>query len=247
MPEHATANILLVTPTPARLGRLTSTLSEVDDFCVRNVADVALASAALAVHWPDLILLDADLPERAAYTFCRSLQASSPARDVPVIFVDVWNEGCDRSEGFAVGGADYLSSPFPAPEVLARVRTHLELARLRNSVHCAQLTSDRGGTTAGDDFGEPLRMLGAQVDITVRKRAEEALQLTQFAVDHASVAVAWAKADGRYLYVNQQMCRMLGYSRAQLLEMHVMEVNAEAAAVEMWHASTGESSRPRAR
>ncbi|MBK8387344.1 MAG: PAS domain S-box protein [Candidatus Accumulibacter sp.] len=236
MPEHATANILLVTPTPARLGRLTSTLSEVDDFCVRNVADVALASAALAVHWPDLILLDADLPERAAYTFCRSLQASSPARDVPVIFVDVWNEGCDRSEGFAVGGADYLSSPFPAPEVHARVRTHLELARLRNSVHCAQLTSDRGGITAGDDFGEPLRMLGAQVDITIRKRAEEALQLTQFAVDHASVAVAWAKADGRYLYVNQQMCRMLGYSRAQLLEMHVMEVNAEAAAVEMWHA-----------
>jgi len=234
MLDQATANILLVTPTPASLRRLTSALSKADDLRVRSFADEALASAELAADWPDLILLDVELPELAAYALCRRLKASSPARDVPVLFVDASNEGRDRSEGFAVGGADYLSAPFPAPEVFARIRMHLELARLRKNVQRAPRVDGRGEVTADDDLGKPLRMLEAPLDVTTRKRAEEALQLTQYAVDHASVAVAWAKADGRYLYVNQQMCRMLGYSRAQLLGMRVMDVNPEAAAEEMW-------------
>ncbi|MCP5158277.1 MAG: PAS domain S-box protein [Gammaproteobacteria bacterium] len=74
------------------------------------------------------------------------------------------------------------------------------------------------------------------LDITERKRAAQALQLTQFAVDYASVAVCWTKADARYLYVNHEMCRSLGYSREELLTMSVLDVNAELLTLEQWQA-----------
>ncbi|HAY26041.1 MAG TPA: hypothetical protein DCY47_00675, partial [Candidatus Accumulibacter sp.] len=51
------------------------------------------------------------------------------------------------------------------------------------------------------------------------RASEERLQLTRFAIDRASLAIAWARADGRYLYANREMCRILGYRREELLQM----------------------------
>jgi len=83
----------------------------------------------------------------------------------------------------------------------------------------------RGKVSQRDAAQRALRVVGTHVDIDARKLAEEALQLSRFAIDHASLAIAWARADGRYLYVNQEMCRILGYRRAELLQMRVVDVD----------------------
>ena len=64
-------------------------------------------------------------------------------------------------------------------------------------------------------------------DITDRKRAEEALRLTQFSIDRAADAAFWMGPDGSFVYVNDSACRSLGYSRQELLSMTVHDVDPD--------------------
>ncbi len=64
-------------------------------------------------------------------------------------------------------------------------------------------------------------------DITDRKRAEEALRLTQFSIDRAADAAFWMSPDGSFVYVNDSACRSLGYSRRELLSMTVHDVDPD--------------------
>jgi PAS domain S-box-containing protein len=62
-------------------------------------------------------------------------------------------------------------------------------------------------------------------DITERKRAEEVLRLTQFALDHAGDEVALIGPDAQLAYVNEKICQSLGYSRSELLSMTVYDLD----------------------
>ena len=64
-------------------------------------------------------------------------------------------------------------------------------------------------------------------DITDRKATAEALRLTQYAIDRASIAFFWQDENGRFTYVNDQACRSLGYSREALLEKSAWDIDAE--------------------
>ncbi len=65
------------------------------------------------------------------YEICRRIKATDVGRRIPVIFVTVVDATPDKVHGFDLGAADYVTKPFDIAEVLARVRTHLELANLR--------------------------------------------------------------------------------------------------------------------
>lgn len=75
-----------------------------------------------------------------------------------------------------------------------------------------------------DIHGMPL-LIGALRDITERRRDEETLRLTQLSVDRAAEGVVWISAQGRLLYVNDQECRMMGYSREEMLQLSVWDIN----------------------
>ncbi|MHC4176224.1 MAG: sensor histidine kinase [Planctomycetota bacterium] len=64
-------------------------------------------------------------------------------------------------------------------------------------------------------------------DVTERKRAETALRLTQFSVDHAGDAVFWMGPDARIIYANLAACRRLGYSQDELLSMTVHDIDPD--------------------
>ncbi len=68
---------------------------------------------------------------------------------------------------------------------------------------------------------------GSIVDISERRSAEEQLHLTQFMVDSAGDAIFWMHDDARFLNVNEQACRTLGYSRDELLSMSVLDIAVE--------------------
>lgn len=78
-----------------------------------------------------------------------------------------------------------------------------------------------------DEAGRPLRMVGIHQDISDRKRAEEALRLTQLSVDQAADGVQWISPEGRFVYVNERACRMLGYSQEELLELAVWNMSPD--------------------
>jgi CheY-like chemotaxis protein len=80
----------------------------------------------------DLILLDIMMPEMDGYEVCERIKSSNSTAKIPVIFITALNESSDETKGFKVGGADFITKPFNADVVLARIKTHLELQNERN-------------------------------------------------------------------------------------------------------------------
>lgn len=72
--------------------------------------------------------------------------------------------------------------------------------------------------------GEEYSLVFAQ-DITERKAAQEALAMFRYSIDRASDPIYWVNAGGGFDYVNDEACRSLGYSREELLRMHVWDLN----------------------
>ena len=81
---------------------------------------------------PDLILLDVMMPGIDGIEVCRRLQADPTTADIPIIFVTAAHDSELAVKGLNEGGVDYVTKPFHAPELLARVATHVELKQARD-------------------------------------------------------------------------------------------------------------------
>jgi PAS domain S-box-containing protein len=89
-----------------------------------------------------------------------------------------------------------------------------------------------------DASGRIIRSFGMVHDITDRKRMEESLRFTQFAVDHMADAAFWMTDDARIFYVNEAACQALGYSCDDLLKMTVYDIDP-AFTQSMWSDNWG--------
>jgi two-component system OmpR family response regulator len=74
----------------------------------------------------DLIVLDVGMPEMDGLEVCRQIRKSS---DVPILFLSARDEEIDRVLGLEIGGDDYVTKPFSARELVARVNVILKRAR----------------------------------------------------------------------------------------------------------------------
>lgn len=83
---------------------------------------------------PDLILLDIMMPEMDGFEVCRRLKADPATHEIPVIFLTAKTETDDIVKGFDLGAADFITKPFRAKELLARVNTHISLLRLQQDL-----------------------------------------------------------------------------------------------------------------
>jgi DNA-binding NtrC family response regulator len=94
--------------------------------------ETALKAAHRAL--PDTILLDVLMPGLDGFQTCRKLKQIEALQTVPVIFITAKEEVSARVEGFRAGGVDYITKPFQAEEVLMRIKTHLDNARLTRAL-----------------------------------------------------------------------------------------------------------------
>lgn len=83
---------------------------------------------------------------------------------------------------------------------------------------------DHGVPRVSSD-GVFLGHIGSYTDITERKEAETSLRFANFAMDHAADCIYWIRPDGRFFYVNEAACKMLQYSRKELLSMRVHDID----------------------
>lgn len=94
-------------------------------FEVREAADCAAARATIADRQPDLILLDWMLPEMSGLEFVRALKRSAATREIPVIMLTARSEEDDKIRGLESGADDYITKPFSARELQARIKALL--------------------------------------------------------------------------------------------------------------------------
>ncbi len=138
-PASPPEEILVVDDTPASLRLLTELLSG-HGYRVRPAEDGGLALKSVAAKSPDLILLDVSMPGMDGYEVCRRLKAEEKSSRIPVIFISAFGDTRQKVVGFEAGGLDYITKPFEAEEVLARVRTHLRLRQAEEALRNAHDT-----------------------------------------------------------------------------------------------------------
>jgi DNA-binding response OmpR family regulator len=106
---------------------------------------------------PDLILLDVMMPKMNGFEVCKRLKQSSDIAlaSIPIIFLTATDSKDDIIHGFDVGGEDYISKPFHTAELLARIKTHIQLQKALHDVkalrgiipicsECRKLRTDDG-------------------------------------------------------------------------------------------------------
>jgi DNA-binding response OmpR family regulator len=113
---------------------------------------------------PNLILLDLMLPRLDGIETCRRLKADERLRDIPVIMVTAKAEEADKIKGLEIGADDYVTKPFSAKELVARVKAHLR--RREGSI---PEKSFQYGTLSVDTVKHEIRFKGGEIDLTAKE------------------------------------------------------------------------------
>ncbi|HZV66335.1 MAG TPA: diguanylate cyclase [Telluria sp.] len=121
---------------------------------------------------PDLILLDAMMPDMDGYQVCQALRAAPATRDIPIIFVTALKTPEDETRALEAGAADFITKPVNAAVVRARVRTQLTVKRQSDALRALTLTDGLTGVSNRRAFDEMLsnewrRCARAQVPVAL--------------------------------------------------------------------------------
>lgn len=137
---------------------------EREGYKVSECASSEEASESLKRSLPDLILLDLMLPGRDGFAFCRSLRSDERTAKVPVIMVTARDEDADVVAGLEVGADDYMTKPFSARILSARVRAVLRRRAVEPGDECDVLTR---GPIEIDRTHHAVRIDGKAVALTL--------------------------------------------------------------------------------
>jgi diguanylate cyclase (GGDEF)-like protein len=81
---------------------------------------------------PDLVLLDVDMPDSTGFDICMILKNDPATASLPIIFLTAASGAIDKVRGFDIGAVDYVTKPFDAAELKARVRAALRTKRYQD-------------------------------------------------------------------------------------------------------------------
>ena len=120
--------ILIVDDTKINIDILLELLGDTYDILVSLNGTRALE--IIDENHVDIILLDILMPDINGYDVCRVLKSKEKTKHIPVIFITANTDEESIENAFEVGGIDYITKPFKALELLARLRTHLNMQEL---------------------------------------------------------------------------------------------------------------------
>lgn len=126
--------VLVVDDSPESLGMLNVALNTQGYTALVALNGLQALSIVEKVE-PDVILLDAVMPEMDGFETCKKLKAILP--HTPIIFMTGLTDVEDVVKGFNAGGVDYVTKPISPDEVIARIKTHVNTAKLALSAHDA--------------------------------------------------------------------------------------------------------------
>jgi diguanylate cyclase (GGDEF)-like protein len=133
---------------------------------------------------PDLILLDVQMPEMDGFEVCRQLKADPTTAKCPIIFLTSRSETKEKVHGFGLGAMDYITKPFNAAELVARVRSSLKTNRVIRSLEETALIDPL--TNLGNRAMFVRRM---SAEICLRARSGNPLSITLMELDHFDALV----------------------------------------------------------
>jgi sigma-B regulation protein RsbU (phosphoserine phosphatase) len=175
------SRVLIVDDVKANVDVLVQTLRE--HYKLSVALDGAAALRSIEKNPPDLVLLDILMPPGIdGYEVCRRVRANDATKEIPVMFLSSLEDVRDKARGFEAGGNDYLTKPFEALEVKARVHSLLKAKayndaireaiarelRIAREIQMGILPTDLAAATKGtpldvDAVIEPARHVGGDL------------------------------------------------------------------------------------
>ena len=154
----------------------------------------------------DLILLDIMMPEMDGFEVCKKLKSDDETKDIPVIFLTAKTDIDSITQAFKAGGVDYITKPFNKAELLARVKTHLELQQQKRNLKELNATKDKFFSIIAHDLKSPLNHLLGLSEILQKElesdRGDDIIKLANL--------ISQSAKSGRLLLEN-----LLEWSRSQ--------------------------------
>ena len=139
MTTIASKAILIVDDNPTNLEVLSEVLTSAG-FRIAVAIDGESAIKQVKYRLPELILLDVMMPGIDGFETCHRLKTDPATQGVPVIFTTALSDTENKVKGLSLGAVDYITKPFQEEEVIARVRTHLQL---HNATRTLENQNDR--------------------------------------------------------------------------------------------------------
>ena len=182
--------LLIVEDDPAIVKAVEKTLTLAPGFSLDWVSDPDKAVAQAAAGRPDLILLDVRLPGGDGRVLLQALKESPATRGIPVIMLTGVAGDGDKVLGLNLGADDYITKPFGAMELMARVQAVLRRGSLgaasARQVKAGGLTLDSAERRAVLD-GESLRLQPREFEVLLLLAAHAGKTLTRdFLIEHTS-------------------------------------------------------------
>lgn len=162
------------------------------------VADGKQALEFIRRHKPDLILSDVMMPVMDGFALLRELRKNPRYCTIPFIMLSARAGEESAVEGLASGADDYLVKPFSSRELLARVRAHVELARLRleytKKLEALNVELEDFASVAAHDLQAPLRIVHTYGELLLQSRESQLAESDQKLIHHMQTAILRMKA-----------------------------------------------------
>lgn len=126
-----THEVLIIDDSPAALAVAKARLAR-EGLSIRCADGGREGLAALEQALPDLVLLDVDMPDISGFQICQRLKSDARTSLVPIIFLTAADDVASKVRGLDLGAVDYVTKPFDAFELRARVRAALRTKRLQD-------------------------------------------------------------------------------------------------------------------
>lgn len=165
MTEQYQETLLLVDDNPDNLQVLYQTLEGKGYKLLIAKNGVDAMNIIEKIH-PALILLDIMMPGMDGYEVCQSIKKQKNLADISIIFLSALDDVKDKIKGFSVGAVDYISKPFQADEVIARVENHLRIKQLEQSLERKNKQLEQDNALILESMGEGLLGIDKQGLVT---------------------------------------------------------------------------------
>jgi signal transduction histidine kinase len=208
------ADILVVDDEITNLRLLTSLLTQAG-YQVRAAEKPGLAIESALVYPPSLILLDVMMPEMDGFEVCQRLREHELTRDIPIIFVSALQEVDDKLRGFEAGGVDFISKPYQKLEVLARVKTHLQLREML--LNLDGLVNERTAELMATNQT-------LEEENKARMRAQQALSKSEekfrAVIEQSPISIQIHGLDGKLIQSNPAYAKLYALNEQTLAELY---------------------------
>ncbi|MEH1785864.1 MAG: response regulator [Nostoc sp.] len=198
--------ILIVDDVPNNLKVLSDTLANAGfEVAIATSGEGALQQLE---HAPvSLILLDVMMPGMNGFETCQHIKANPKTQNIPIIFITALTESVNKVTGFELGAIDYITKPFQQSEVLARVRTHLKLNQLSQSLETRNTELQQLTEQLEQRVAERNQELFASIETL--KQTQQLMRLVFDTIPHL---VGWKDINSVYLGCNQSFADALNLS-----------------------------------